>query len=149
MKSTSDHNAHGKAVVAAVVKRNESFLVCRRPMHKRHGGLWEFPGGKIEEGESILEAAQRELSEELSMNATASGAVLFSVVDEASGYEIKFVDIIAVGDPQLNEHMELSWLPVSDLCKLNLAPSDRLFVENYIAMANEKNAGGLSDGIVG
>jgi 8-oxo-dGTP pyrophosphatase MutT (NUDIX family) len=52
-------------VLAAVIRRQDRYLVCRRPAHKRHGGLWEFPGGKLEPGETLLEAARRELREEL------------------------------------------------------------------------------------
>ena len=40
-------------VLAAVVCRDDRYLVCRRPAHKRHGGLWEFPGGKIHAGETL------------------------------------------------------------------------------------------------
>ena len=46
-------------VLAAVVRRDDRYLVCRRPAHKRHGGLWEFPGGKIHAGETLLGAARR------------------------------------------------------------------------------------------
>ncbi len=49
-------------VLASVIERDHRLLVCRRPLHKRHGGLWEFPGGKVREGESDLEAARRERS---------------------------------------------------------------------------------------
>jgi 8-oxo-dGTP pyrophosphatase MutT (NUDIX family) len=49
-------------VVAAVIERDGRLLVCQRPAHKRHGGLWEFPGGKCDPGESDAEAARRELS---------------------------------------------------------------------------------------
>ena len=50
--------------MAAVIERDGKLLVCRRPGHKRHGGLWEFPGGKLEPGETIVDAARRELDEE-------------------------------------------------------------------------------------
>ncbi len=43
-------------VVAAVIEKDGKVLVCQRPTHKRHGGLWEFPGGKVERGESDFEA---------------------------------------------------------------------------------------------
>ena len=52
-------------VVAAVVRRGNKMLVCQRPLHKHHGGLWEFPGGKVEHQETLNAAAQRELAEEL------------------------------------------------------------------------------------
>jgi hypothetical protein len=45
-------------VLASVIERDQRLLVCRRPLHKRHGGLWEFPGGKVREGESDLEAVR-------------------------------------------------------------------------------------------
>ena len=49
-------------VVASVIEVDGKLLVCQRPAHKRHGGLWEFPGGKIEPGESDFEAVERELA---------------------------------------------------------------------------------------
>ena len=52
-------------VVAAVIQREDKFFVCLRPKDKRHGGMWEFPGGKLANGESLAEAAERELKEEL------------------------------------------------------------------------------------
>ena len=52
-------------VLATVIRRDGRLLVCQRPSHKRHGGLWEFPGGKVEPGESDLAASRRELAEEL------------------------------------------------------------------------------------
>ena len=118
------------AVVAAVVKRADKFLICQRPPHKRHGGLWEFPGGKVEAGETLLQAARRELSEELALNATAAGDLLFSMVDPVSGFEIKFLEVSVDGEPQLSEHTALSWLDAQALLRLPLAPSDKAFVES-------------------
>jgi 8-oxo-dGTP pyrophosphatase MutT (NUDIX family) len=51
-------------VLAAVVTRDGRWLLCRRPDHKRHGGCWEFPGGKLEPGETHGQAAARELMED-------------------------------------------------------------------------------------
>lgn len=121
-----------KSVVAAVVERSGTYLVCQRPLHKRHGGFWEFPGGKIEQGESLLQAARRELAEELALYATAETGLRFSVIDQASGYLINFVHIEAEGEPKLLEHMALAWLTMAELLELKLAPSDQQFVD-YIA----------------
>ncbi len=120
-------------VIAAVVERDGKFLVCRRPAHKRHGDLWEFPGGKVEDDESFLDAAKRELEEELALKVSSVGNVRLAITDDASGFTINFVDVIAVGEPQLIEHTELHWLSVAELLKLALAPSDRRFAES---MAN-------------
>ncbi len=116
------------SVIAAVVRRNERYLVCQRPAHKRHGGLWEFPGGKIEKGETLHDAARRELSEELNLVVSSIGAVQFSAIDAASGFLIKFVEVDVSGDPVLIEHTDIRWLSVSELMQMPLAPSDRQFV---------------------
>src|SRR5690242_21147044 len=68
-------------VLAAVVLRYGRYLVCRRPAHKRHGGLWEFPGGKLEPGESLLDAANRELTEELNVSVVSVGEPIYSAHD--------------------------------------------------------------------
>jgi mutator protein MutT len=64
-------------VLAAVIRRDGRLLVARRPAHKRHGGLWEFPGGKVEEGESWADAAARERKEELGVDVARTGEPLF------------------------------------------------------------------------
>jgi 8-oxo-dGTP diphosphatase len=51
--------------VAAVISKDDKFLVCRRASHKSLAGFWEFPGGKVESGESDPEALKREIQEEL------------------------------------------------------------------------------------
>jgi len=117
-------------VIAAVIKQGEHLLVCRRPQHKRHGGLWEFPGGKLEANESFLDAARRELSEELALEVKEIGEVAFATTDEASGFQINFIEVSVQGQPQLLEHTALEWLSPAQLLKLNLAPSDRRFVEH-------------------
>jgi 8-oxo-dGTP diphosphatase len=116
-------------VVAAVIEDNDGrLLVCKRPDHKRHGGLWEFPGGKIEPGEDTLGATRRELSEELDVRALSVGELLFSVVDLGSEFRIDFVSTTIDGEPQCIEHSALQWVAPRDLLALDLAPSDRRFV---------------------
>ncbi len=116
-------------VIAAVVERDGLYLLCRRALKKRHGGYWEFPGGKLEEGESLLDAARRELLEELDLAVTSIGQLRFSVLDEASGFQINFVDVITTGEPKLIEHIELGWYSKDKILHLDLAPSDRAFAE--------------------
>lgn len=119
-------------VIAAVIERGGRFLVCQRPAHKRHGSLWEFPGGKLEPDESFLQAARRELSEELAMSVEDIGEIKLAVTDEASGFLINFVEVRATGEPQLIEHSSLRWLNAHELLSLPLAPSDRAFVEHLV-----------------
>ena len=122
-------------VLAAVVKRDGCYLVCQRPAHKRHGGLWEFPGGKIEANESLLDAANRELTEELGVAVVAVGNPLLTIADTGSPYVIEFVPTAIAGEPACLEHSELRWAALRELPDLPLAPSDRKFVDFLLAGA--------------
>ena len=115
-------------VVASVVENKGKLLVCERPIHKRHGGLWDFPGGKVEKGESSIEAVRRELLEELAVNVISVGAVQFSVADPGSEFVIDFLSVRIEGEPQCLEHASLAWVGEHELLELPLAPSDRRYV---------------------
>ena len=114
-------------VVAAVIERNGRYLVCRRPDHKRHGGLWEFPGGKLEPGESLQAAIHRELAEELGVGVLSCGGQLFAIEDPGSNFVIEFHPVAIAGEPLGLEHSALAWVAVIDLLSMDLAPSDRRF----------------------
>jgi 8-oxo-dGTP diphosphatase len=62
-------------VVAALITRNSKLLVCQRKRNDTHPLQWEFPGGKVEPGESLAEALTRELREELGVSATIGAEV--------------------------------------------------------------------------
>jgi 8-oxo-dGTP diphosphatase len=114
-------------VLAAVIRRGDRYLVCRRPAHKRHGGCWEFPGGKLEPGETLLEAARRELKEELRIEVLSAGEPLYRRQDADSPFLIEFVEVQIRGVPRALEHDEIRWLNAQELRSLNLAPSDQAF----------------------
>jgi 8-oxo-dGTP diphosphatase len=116
-------------VVAAVIRRDGRYLLGRRPTTKRHGDLWEFPGGKVLPGESRLDAARRELAEELGLEALTLGRLLFSVRDPGSRFVIEFVEVDALGEPAAREHSAVGWYAAEELCALPLAPADALFAE--------------------
>lgn len=120
-------------VIAAVIRRDGRYLVGRRPDAKRHGGLWEFPGGKVDPGESWLEAVRRELSEELDMDAVAAGPLLLSVQDPGSPFVIHFLEVEAEGDPTPLEHSAVGWYTPDELAVLQLAPADARFVSRLEA----------------
>jgi len=114
-------------VIAAVVERDGRYLVGRRPDEKRHGGLWEFPGGKVDAGEDWPGAARRELAEELGMRVGAVGRLLLSVGDEGSAFVIHFVEVEATGEPVPTEHTAVGWYTPEELVALPLAPADARF----------------------
>lgn len=116
-------------VVAAVIKREDRYLICQRPPKKRHGGLWEFPGGKVDSGETFSDALSRELQEELSLSIESIGDVLFDDRESRSPFHIHFVIVRTEGIPVLHEHDHLKWGTVSEILALPLAPTDRKFAE--------------------
>jgi mutator protein MutT len=116
-------------VIAAIIIRNARVLLCERPPHKRHGGLWEFPGGKVEPGESDFDAARRELQEELGVAVIAVGAPEYSVMDPGSHFQIDFVRVHIEGEPQGLEHTRLCWADEAELLSFPLAPSDFRFAK--------------------
>jgi mutator protein MutT len=119
-------------VVAAVVRRDGTYLLCRRAPGKRHGGLWEFPGGKIQPGESSRRAVERELKEELGVGVRHVGECLFDVRDPASAFRIYFYETAIDGEPQALEHAAVRWLPAERLLSVALAPADRCFVAHRL-----------------
>jgi 8-oxo-dGTP pyrophosphatase MutT (NUDIX family) len=120
-------------VLAAVIRRNSSVLLAKRPRHKRHGGCWEFPGGKVDPAEDYLSAAYRELAEELALEVLAAGPVLFRSRDPGSNFLVEFVEVKVAGEPRNLEHDELAWVPLNDLPAYNLAPTDRAFANGVCA----------------
>jgi 8-oxo-dGTP diphosphatase len=124
-------------VVACVARRGNRLLVCRRPAHKRHGGLWEFPGGKCEPGESDAAAAEREMMEELGVTVRSTGKPELAVQDDGSPYLIVFVPVEFSGEPVCSEHDAMLWATPEDLLRYPLAPSDRVFAE-FLARTQHK-----------
>jgi 8-oxo-dGTP diphosphatase len=114
-------------VVCGVVEDGHgNILVCRRPAGKHLGGLWEFPGGKIDSGESRDEALIRELREELRIE-VAVGRALPEVEWPYETITIRlfpFLCHIVEGHPQPLEHDEIRWCPRDELAELDWAPAD-------------------------
>lgn len=123
-------------VVAAVIERDSRFLICLRPAHKRHGGLWEFPGGKVDEGETEKQAVERELKEELGVETTSVAEMIFSSLDEGGVFDIRFIPASILGEPAALEHADLAWCSWSQLLDYPLAPSDRAFAEFIASRAS-------------
>ena len=115
-------------VVAAVVQRDGRYLLGRRPEEKRHGGMWEFPGGKLDPGEDAADAARRELAEELSLEVLSVGSPLHSLRDSASSFVIHFHPVETRGEPEALEHSQVGWYALDEMAGMRLAPADAGFV---------------------
>ena len=99
----------------------------RRP--GEHGGRWEFPGGKVGPDESNVQAATRELQEELQVELVSAGRPLFEALDPGSHYPVVFVPVAISGEPRCIEHSRLTYGRPAELLKLPLAPSGQAFLE--------------------
>ncbi len=120
-------------VAAAVALREGRYLVGRRPAHKRHGGFWEFPGGKVGDGESLADGISRELAEELGVRVAATGSILFTARDPGSPFLIHFLEVVLAGEPRAMEHDQVGWFTPVELAELPLAPTDARFVREVLA----------------
>lgn len=121
-------------VVGAVLVRNGKILAAQRSNDMSLPGLWEFPGGKIEPGESPKQALAREMKEELLCEITVGEQV------ETTSHEYDFGTVtlstfyakLIDREPQLTEHAEIRWLDPKDLHQVEWAPADVPAVDKVI-----------------
>lgn len=114
-------------VVAALIWRDDQFLGCQRPAGKSRPLLWEFPGGKVEPGETLPQALKREIREELGTE--------IEVLDEVWQTEHVYPDIhvrlhllnalLTGSEPQKLEHADMRWLRPDQTGELTFCPADR------------------------
>ncbi|MGA2478145.1 MAG: (deoxy)nucleoside triphosphate pyrophosphohydrolase [Spirochaetia bacterium] len=119
-------------VTAAIIEQDGRVFIAKRRPGKHMGGKWEFPGGKIEPGESPEESLARELREELAVEAQV-GEFLCRCSYAGDGVSLELLVYrasISAGTPQLLEHQEMRWVLPEELLSYDLADSDRKVVEN-------------------
>ena len=113
-------------VVAALIWDNDRFLACQRPAHKARGLLWEFVGGKVEEGESPQDALVRECREELGVTIRV-GDIFMEVVHiypDLSVHLTLFHAEISDGILQKLEHHDIRWITVGEIDNYAFCPAD-------------------------
>ena len=113
-------------VTGAVLTDGDKVLAAQRGPDKALPGFWEFPGGKIEAGETPEESLARELEEELLCHAAVGEHITTTEYEYDFGIVIlsTYFCTLLEGTPQLTEHEEIRWIPASDLHTLNWAPAD-------------------------
>ena len=113
-------------VVAALIWKNNKFMICQRPEHKARGLLWEFVGGKVEHGETKEQALIRECQEELAVTLSV-GDVFMNVVHEYPDLTVHltlFNATIAEGKLQKLEHNDIQWIAPSEIPNYEFCPAD-------------------------
>jgi 8-oxo-dGTP diphosphatase len=118
-------------VAAAIIRRGTRILITRRLDNVHLGGLWEFPGGKVEPGESLEFALQREISEELGVRVRV-GDKFFTVEHDypTKSVNLHFFNCIVVdGEPRPLEVADLRWVEPRDLNQFQFPAADSELIE--------------------
>jgi len=108
---------HLHVAVGAIVNSRNEVLIAKRPNHLHMGGLWEFPGGKLEAGESVERAVHRELQEEIGIQITLASPLIkiqYRYPDRTVLLDVWRVESFA-GQPSGRENQRIAWVAVSDL----------------------------------
>ncbi|HKJ04511.1 MAG TPA: (deoxy)nucleoside triphosphate pyrophosphohydrolase [Geopsychrobacteraceae bacterium] len=135
--SSPEQSASPLLVTAAIIERQGKFLITQRPTHKPHPSMWEFPGGKLEEGESPQQALQRELREELAIEVSVGS--IFDVVFHR--YDWGPVLILAYHCTWLSgriEHLEVDahcWATASAMLSMPMLPADKPLIERLQSLS--------------
>ena len=113
-------------VVAALVWRDDKFMICQRPAHKARGLLWEFVGGKVEPGETKEQALIRECREELNITLDVGEEFMDALHEypDILVHLIVFNAAIIEGTPQKLEHNDIKWITPSDIPNFEFCPAD-------------------------
>jgi mutator protein MutT len=122
-------------VVAAIIRRAEKILITRRGDHVHLAGLWEFPGGKVEDGESLRSALQREIREELGIDVVV-GDEFFTVEHEYSTKSVRlhfFNCTILRGEPQRLDVADLQWVETAALPDFEFPPADVELIRKLVS----------------
>lgn len=118
---------HMIEVAAALIWRDDTFLICQRPTTKACALLWEFVGGKLEKGETGEDALIRECREELGITVSV-GDIFMEVIHEypdATVHLTLFHAAIAEGEPALLEHNDMRWITPKEISNYEFCPADK------------------------
>ncbi len=119
-------------VAVGVIVSGGEFFLTKRLEHVHQGGKWEFPGGKVEPGETVAEALHRELQEEIAIDVLSCTSLLqvkHNYVDKAVLLDVYLVENFQ-GEPSAQEGQQQAWFTLSDLSYLN-------FPEANVAIVNK------------
>ena len=113
-------------IAAAIIREKNKILICQRGVSGSTSYLWEFPGGKIEHGESATECVVRECKEELDIEVSVKD--IFDktqhVYPEGELHLTFFNAVIIKGQIKLNVHLDYQWVEAAELEKYDFCPAD-------------------------
>ncbi|GAA6170491.1 8-oxo-dGTP diphosphatase MutT [Colwellia sp. KU-HH00111] len=132
------------AVGVIIAKRDQQptqYFLTKRLQHSHQGGKWEFPGGKVEQGESVAQALARELKEEVAIEVLAGTALttINHTYCEANGTEKKVcLEVFLVehfhGEPCAQEGQKQGWFSLAELQKLDFPDANQSIIEKLLTL---------------
>ena len=118
-------------VAVGVIKKNNAIFICKRADDQHQGGLWEFPGGKVEANESVFAALQRELIEEVGITIHSSSQLM--VIEHDYGDKCVRLDIHVVsnfsGQAHGAEGQPSEWVNISELTNYDFPAANAEIIE--------------------
>ena len=114
-------------VVAAILEKGDKILIAKKKEGKPLAGFWEFPGGKVENGETLEKALIRELKEEMDIEIEIKDYVGESIHDYGDNKIVSlkgYTAIIKSGNIRLSDHDEYRWVRLEEIDNYNIAPAD-------------------------
>ena len=129
-----------RVVAGIIVNDLGEILIAKKKQEKVLGGHWEFPGGKIECGETLSEALVRELREEMNIEVVIQSVVGTNIHHyEKVSIEITALKVLIQSkDIILIDHDEIKWVRDVEMLEYNLAPADIPLAKKYLEMTYEK-----------
>lgn len=121
-------------VAAGIILRDERVFLAKRPDDKHKGGYWEFPGGKIEEGESAEKALLRELTEEVGIVASLPEhyqSLMYDYGDKCVHLHFFLVKEFT-GEAHGREQQTTCWVPLKDLAKYDFPEANQPIVDRLL-----------------
>jgi 8-oxo-dGTP diphosphatase len=139
-----------RLVVGAALVRDGRVLACRRTAPREAAGRWEFPGGKVEDGESPGQAVVRELAEELGVEATVTGWLDgVATIGDTHELRVAVATVVDGVEPAPVEHDATRWLASDELDDVDWLEPDRPFLAQLaalLAMPADRAAGAGASG---
>lgn len=122
-------------VAVGVIKKNNAIFICKRADEQHQGGLWEFPGGKVEAGESVFAALKRELIEEVGLTIHSSSQLM--VIEHDYGDKCVKLDVHVVsnfsGEAHGAEGQPSEWVAISELGDYDFPEANTDIIEKIIS----------------
>lgn len=115
-------------VVAGIIYKNDKFLIAQRNLNKAQGGLWEFPGGKVEKNETHENALIREIKEEFNADIKVDKFIGENIHHyPEKDIKLNFYKATLIGDKiELLEHEDYKWITKEDKDKFEFAGADKI-----------------------